>query len=75
MKRLVSLLRQWLAGKPRLRRKIALIVYRFPILDMRIRDLLHADAHRRADPGVTADHLSEPARAVLARLRARLPKP
>ncbi|WP_114240528.1 hypothetical protein [Dyella sp. C9] len=73
MKRLLTPLRRWLAARPRLRRQLTLIVYRFPALDMRLRGLLHANERSSADCRVDAAHLGAPARVVQARLRARMP--
>jgi hypothetical protein len=75
VKRLLTPLRRWLAGQPRLRRQLTLMIYRFPALDMRLRGLLQAGERSSADADMDAAHLGEPARIALARLRARMPKP
>lgn len=75
MKRLLAPLRQWLAGRPQLRRKLTLIVYRFPALDMRLRHLLHGPQCQNSSFRVDAAHLSPPARDVVQRLRKRMSRP
>lgn len=75
MKRLLIPLKQWLAVHPRLRRKLTLIAYRFPALDMCLRRLFHPDAAHRSARITDAGHLAQSARIVMARIRARTPSP
>lgn len=75
MRKLLAPFRRWLASRPHLRRRLTLIIYRFPALDMRLRGLLHSSEPRGSAHPVDAAHLPESARAVVARLRARMPRP
>ena len=71
MRRLLVLLRTWLANRPLLRRRLTLLVYRIPALDMRLRRLLHMREGRSKSHRIDAAHLSEDARLVMERLRRR----
>lgn len=73
MKRLLAALRQWLAGRPQLRRRLTLIIHRLPALDMRLRSLLHGRKHHVSPQEVDAGHASQAVRDVVQRLRARMP--
>jgi hypothetical protein len=73
MRRLLIPLRQWLAKRPHLRRRLTLIIYRFPALDMRLRGLLHSAERPNRMRQIDASHLSEDGRHVMSRLRARMP--
>ncbi|MET3652773.1 hypothetical protein [Dyella japonica] len=74
MRQLLAPLRLWLARRPALRRRLTLLIYRFPALDMRLRRLLHANEHRDLTLEVDAAHLSAPSRTVMGRLKARMPR-
>ena len=74
MKRLLAPFRQWLASRPQLRRKITLIIYRFPALDMHLRNILHGHARHASMLEVDAAHLAQPARNVMQRLKVRMPR-
>jgi hypothetical protein len=66
-------LKRWLAGKPKLRRRLVNAIYRLPGLDLRLRNLLNASEHATVVPGVDATHLPEAGQSVRHRLRARMP--
>jgi hypothetical protein len=72
VKRLLSPLKRWLAGKPKLRRRLVNAIYRLPGLDLRLRKLLNATEHASNAAAVDATHLPEAARVVRDRLRARM---
>ncbi|WP_243050033.1 hypothetical protein [Dyella sp. RRB7] len=73
MKRLLLPLKRWLAGKPKLRRRLVNAIYRLPGLDLRLRNLLNATEHAKSAPVADAMHLPEAACTVRSRLRARMP--
>jgi hypothetical protein len=66
-------LKRWLAGKPKLRRRLVNAIYRLPGLDLRLRSLLNASEHATGVATVDATHLPEAACIVRDRLRARMP--
>lgn len=74
VKRFLIPLKRWLAGKPKLRRRLVNVIYRLPGLDLRLRNLLNATEHANSAPGVDAANLPEAARIVRDRLRARVPR-
>jgi hypothetical protein len=73
VKRLLIPFKRWLAGKPKLRRRLVNAIYRLPGLDVRLRNLLNATEHTSSAAAVDASHLPEAARVVRERLRARMP--
>ncbi|GGA11216.1 hypothetical protein [Dyella caseinilytica] len=71
MKRLLHLVKQFLAKYPGLRRKVVNAIYRIPMLDMRLRaalDQRNDQTWRRVD----AADLPEEVRTVYTRLRDRM---
>ena len=74
MRRFLTPIRRWLANRPQLRRRLTVIVYRFPSLDMRLRRLLQAGERRASTHSVDAEHLSASTRLVMTRIRGRMSK-
>ena len=72
MKHAFRFAKRFLAEHPQLRRRIVNLIYRFPILDRRLRRWLQQSAHRPAALTVDAAHLGEAGRTARDRILSRI---